>query len=164
MRRKKIQLETGQESVWDYPRPPGIEVFTGHIRILFNSEIIVDVNRAYRVLETSHPPTYYLPVNQFKKGIFYPNPHTSFCEFKGRAGYYNIIVSDKKALRAAWHYPDPNLNFRAIKDHVSIYAHLMDACYINDELVKAQEGNFYGGWITSNVVGPFKGGDGTIGW
>jgi len=164
MQIKKIKPKAGQESVWDYPRPPKLELFNGHIRIVFNKIIIIDTHQAYRVLETSHPPTYYLPIDQFKKGIFVPNSGTSFCEFKGMASYYDIELNGKKALNSAWYYTWPNASYGAIKNTVSIYAHLMDACYVNGEKVKAQEGDFYGGWITSNIVGPFKGGSGTWGW
>ena len=153
-----------KESVWDYPRPPRIEQFNGHIRVVFNSEIIIDTNKSFRILETSHPPTYYLPIAQFKPGILLPNPKTSFCEYKGIARYFDIKVKDKKAVQAAWHYPEVTGRYSSIKDHISIYAQLMDSCYVNDEKVIAQEGDFYGGWITSNIVGPFKGGKGTWGW
>lgn len=161
---KKIIPQTGQESVWDYPRPPRIEPFNGHIRIVFNDDIILDTKQAFRILETSHPPTYYLPEDQFKKGIFVSNPVTSYCEYKGLARYYDIVLKGKKARQAAWYYPDPSVSFKAIKNFVSIYAHLMDSCYVNGEKVKAQQGDFYGGWITSNIVGPFKGAAGTSGW
>ncbi len=160
----KLRSKAGQESVWDYPRPPRLEPFTGHIRIVFNEQIIFDAHKAFRMLETSHPPTYYLPIKQFKKGIFVPNPKASYCEFKGMASYFDILVNGKKATQAAWYYKKPNAGFEPIKDTVSIYAHIMDACYVNDEKVKAQDGEFYGGWITSNILGPFKGGAGTWGW
>lgn len=161
---KRIKPKAGQESVWDYPRPPRLESFNGHIRIVFNSEIILDTHDAYRILETSHPPTYYVPVAQFREGVLSINQSTSFCEFKGMATYYDIVVNRKTAEKAAWHYPNPNKAYLALKDHVSVYAHLMDTCLVNDEVVDAQQGSFYGGWITSNIVGPFKGAPGTWGW
>ena len=161
---KRIKPKAGQESVWDYPRPPRLESFKGHIRIVFNDEIILDTHSAYRILETSHPPTYYLPVNDFKKDVLRINQATSFCEFKGVAAYYDIQLNGKTAEKAAWHYPNPNLKYFALKDHVAVYAHLMDECMVNDEVVDAQQGSFYGGWITSNIVGPFKGAPGTWGW
>lgn len=164
MQIKKVKPGKGQESVWDYPRPPKLEAFKGSIRIQFNDEVILETDQGLRVLETSHPPTYYFPKNSFKEGIFKPNPHSSYCEYKGIAGYFDIVVKGKTAKKAAWYYPNPTAPYKDLKDHVCIYAHLMDACYLNDERVKAQEGDFYGGWITSNIVGPFKGGAGTWGW
>lgn len=164
MRVNRIAPKKGQESVWDYPRPPKLETFNGSIKIIFNSEIIYENNTAFRILETSHPPTYYLPVEQFKSGVLIPIPGSSYCEFKGKANYYDIKVNDKTAHKAAWYYPKPNPVYAPIANFVSVYAHMMDACYVNDELVQAQEGDFYGGWITSNIVGPFKGGAGTWGW
>jgi len=164
MRITKIHPKAGQEWVWDYPRPPRLEPFRGSIRIVFNEKTILETNRAFRVLETSHPPTYYLPLEYFQKGIFVPNSRSSFCEYKGMANYYDIVLNGRKAVQAAWYYPDPNANYVALKNAVAIYTHKMDACYVNGEKVKAQEGDFYGGWITSNIVGPFKGAPGTWGW
>lgn len=161
---EKITPGPGQESVWDYPRPPAIEPFKGHLRIVLNGVIVADSNRSYRVLETSHPPTYYIPIADFREGVLIKTSGTSYCEWKGMAEYYNLKAGEELVRKCAWGYPDPNTRFADIKDHVSVYAHLMEACYVNDELVKAQEGDFYGGWITSNIVGPFKGGAGTWGW
>lgn len=161
---KKIKPKPGQESVWDYPRPPGIEQFNGHIRIIFNQEIILDTHRAWRILETSHPPTYYLPKEDFRSGVLQGVQGISNCEFKGSARYYDIILRNKTAPGAAWEYSQARGVYNALKDHVAVYAHRMDRCYVNDEVVQAQEGDFYGGWITSNIVGPFKGAAGTWGW
>ncbi|HET8859616.1 DUF427 domain-containing protein [Marivirga sp.] len=161
---KKIKPEAGQESVWDYPRPPAVEAVTEHLRIVFNGEVIADTNKSFRVLETSHPPTYYLPISCFKKGTLIEGTHSTICEFKGVSFYYDIKHSEKVALNAAWGYPTPKGKFSVIKDHVAVYAHRMDACYVGDEKVSPQEGDFYGGWITSKVVGPFKGIEGSWGW
>lgn len=161
---KRSKPKAGQESVWDYPRPPKLENFNGHIRILLNNEVIVDSNQSFRVLETSHPPTYYLPISDFRTGVLQAIPKTSFCEFKGMASYWNLVLNGRIARQAAWGYPNPTNSYAALRDTVSVYAHLVDACYINNEKVQAQEGDFYGGWITSNIVGPFKGGAGTWGW
>ena len=150
--------------MWDYPRPPKLESFNGHIRIIFNQQIILDTNKAFRVLETSHPPTYYLPVSDFRAGVLQPAAKTSFCEFKGLATYWDIAVNGRVSLQAAWGYSNPTKDYSKLKDTVSVYAHLVDECFVNDEKVQAQPGDFYGGWITSNVVGPFKGGAGTWGW
>lgn len=161
---KIIKPKNGQESVWDYPRPPKLERFKGHISIVFNGVSILETNDIFRVLETSHPPTYYLPIKDFKSGVLIPNDVSSFCEFKGRACYYDIHLADKKVIKAAWQYPEATAGYQPIQMRVAVYAHLMDACFVNDEQVDAQEGSFYGGWITSNIVGPFKGADGTWGW
>ena len=161
---RKIAPKKGQESVWDYPRPPGLERFHGQIRIVFNKMTIVDTHDIYRVIETSHPPTYYVPLNHFMKDVLQHNSASSFCEYKGRAQYYNIIINGKKAVKAAWQYPDAKGTFEEIREYVAVYSHLMDACFLNGEQVTSQEGSFYGGWITSNIVGPFKGGPGTWGW
>ena len=152
------------ESVWDYPRPPALEEFRGSISIVFNSEIILNTNRTFRILETSHPPTYYIPIGDFKQGVLQPNTNKSNCEFKGQATYLDVVVKDKRAQNAGWFYTNPKKQYNAIKNCVAIYAHLVDACYVNDEKVIAQEGDFYGGWITSNIKGPFKGAAGTWGW
>ena len=161
---KPIKPGPGQESVWDYPRPPALEQFAGHVRVVFNGQVIADTNRAYRVLETSHPPVFYLPPDDLTEGVFQPNERRSFCEWKGQAAYYDILVGEQRAEAAGWYYPAPVPRFAALKDHVAIYPSRMEACYVNDERVQAQEGDFYGGWVTKNIVGPFKGGPGTWGW
>lgn len=153
-----------QESVWDYPRPPRVEPVSEHIRVIFNGEVIADTNNAYRVLETSHPPSYYIPQEDININYLVKTDRRSFCEFKGGASYYTVTVGDKSAPDAGWYYASPISGFEQIKDHVSFYASKMDSCYVGDEEVKAQEGDFYGGWITSKIVGPFKGGAGTWGW
>ena len=164
MNLKKAKPIEGQESVWDYPRPPMVESFAGHLRIDLGGKTIVSTNRALRLLETSHPPTYYIPIADFEQGCLLATAKTSFCEFKGMARYYDVIMGVKKATQGAWSYPNPAKGYEELKHHVAVYAHMMDACYVNDEQVQAQEGDFYGGWITSNIVGPFKGGPGTWGW
>ena len=164
MRVKPVKPKPCQESVWDYPRPPRLEPFKGHVRIVFDGKIIADSNNAYRILETSHPPTFYIPIADFAAGSLLATAKTSFCEFKGTARYYDVRSSRKTAAQAAWGYPEVSRGYSELKNTVSVYAHRMDACYVNDELVQAQEGDFYGGWITENIVGPFKGAPGTWGW
>jgi uncharacterized protein (DUF427 family) len=161
---QRIEPDPGQESVWDYPRPPRLENTSKHIQIIFNNVTIVDTHSAYRVLETSHPPVYYIPPGDIKMEYLHITPQSSFCEWKGRAGYYTLRVNDKEVQNAGWFYPNPTPAFAFIKDHVAFYAHVMDACYINDEKVQPQPGNFYGGWITSDILGPFKGSSGSWGW
>ncbi len=151
------------ESVWDYPRPPKLEEFDGHVRVVHDNVVIADSNRVLRMLETSHPPTYYIPFDHIEMTLFKESDRRSFCEFKGRASYYDLnmngLVTD-----VGWYYPNPNFRYSKLKDHIAIYSSKVDQCLVNDEQVKAQEGDFYGGWITNNIQGPFKGGTGTHGW
>jgi uncharacterized protein (DUF427 family) len=161
---ERIPPGTGQESVWDYPRPPRLEEVTKHIQVIFNGEIIADTHRAKRVLETSHPPAYYIPFEDIKPGTLLKTQRETWCEWKGGGSYYTVKVGDKQAENAAWSYLNPVPSFLAIKNCVSFYPGLMDACYVEGEKVKPQPGNFYGGWITSEIVGPFKGEPGTQGW
>ena len=163
-RPKPIKPKAGQESVWDYPRPPIIQPSDKKIRIVFGNEVIAESTNAKRVLETSHPPAYYLPREDVQMQFFSSSTRESFCEFKGRAAYWTISVGEHEAQNAAWNYPDPSSRFAAIKDHIAVYPSLMDACYVDNELVQAQAGDFYGGWITRDIVGPFKGEAGTQGW
>ena len=153
-----------QESVWDYPRPPRLEPTDKRIRVEFNGEVIADTTDAKRILETSHPPVYYIPPEDVQMNCLERISDSSYCEWKGQAHYFHVKVGRKKAERAAWSYASPNEKYRGIKDHIAFYPHKMDACYVNEEQAKAQEGSFYGGWVTDDIVGPFKGGPGTMGW
>ncbi|MEQ8477287.1 DUF427 domain-containing protein [Fulvivirga sp.] len=164
MKAKPIKPKIGQESVWDYPRPPKLEPVNKHIQIYFGGELIADTKAAYRVLETSHPPVYYIPLKDIKTEYLKPSSQHSFCEWKGKGNYYHLQVGDKKELDAAWYYPKPSKAFAAIKDYPAFYAHQMDKCLVDGEEVTPQPGNFYGGWITKDIVGPFKGVDGSWGW
>ena len=164
MRRKRVEPGPGQESVWDYPRPPRVESSNERVRVIFNGVVIADSERAKRVLETSHPPTYYIPEGDVRMEYLTATQRTTWCEWKGRARYYTVMVGDRSAQEAAWAYPDPAQGYGAIKGHMAFYAQAMDACYVGEEQVQAQAGDFYGGWITKDIVGPFKGGLGTVGW
>jgi uncharacterized protein (DUF427 family) len=157
-------LSMERESVWNYPRPPRLEPCAHRVRVEFNGETVADSARAYRVLETSHPPAYYIPREDLKMEFLRANPRRSFCEFKGSASYWDLKVGDRESVACAWSYPVPTPAFAAIRDHLAFYAHRVDACYVGDEKVQPQEGDFYGGWITSNLTGPFKGAPGTRGW
>lgn len=154
----------GQESVWDYPRPPRLESEARTIRIVLGGTTIAETNAAFRVLETSHPPTYYLPPDAFAPGVLVPCEGQSWCEWKGRARYFDVVSGDVRIARAAWAYPQPTGAFVPIADHVAVYPGSMDACWVGEHRVRAQEGGFYGGWITDLVVGPFKGAPGSLGW
>jgi len=164
MRPERIEPGPGQESVWDYPRPPRLEDSSRHIQVVFNGVVIADTHRVKRVLETSHPPTYYVPVDDIQMEYLKRSSRTTFCEWKGRAAYYNIVVGEKHATEAAWFYPNPTPAFAALKEYITFYPGLMDACYVDGEQVQAQPGDFYGGWVTQDIVGPFKGSAGTWGW
>jgi uncharacterized protein (DUF427 family) len=154
----------GQESVWDYPRPPRVEPTNKHIRIVFNGETIAETDRAIRVLETSHPPVYYIPAADIRMEYFSSTSRSTFCEFKGAASYWTIRLNGRASENVAWSYRQPSAGYEAIKNYLGFYPSKVDACYVDDELVQAQEGDFYGGWITKDIVGPFKGGTGTFGW
>lgn len=164
MRPRPEPAGPGQESVWDYPRPPRLETFEGEITVELGGEVIAATRQAWRVLETSHPPTYYFPRSAFRDGVLRPAPGSSWCEWKGRARYFDLVTADRVARRAAWNYPDPTPGFEAISDALAVMAADVDRCTVNGETVVPQEGGFYGGWITSAVVGPFKGGPGSAGW
>jgi uncharacterized protein (DUF427 family) len=163
--KKRIEPGPEQESVWDYPRPPRLEESKKHIKVIFNGVVIAETERAKRILETSHPPVYYIPPEDVKlEHYFSMTPHTTFCEWKGAASYFTITVGDKTATNVAWFYQHPTHPYETLANHVAFYPSKMDACFVDNEHVQAQEGDFYGGWITSEVVGPFKGGAGTFGW
>lgn len=161
---QRIEPQPGQESVWDYPRPPHLELSSKHIQIMFNSEVIADTHQAFRVLETSHPPVYYLPQEDIRMEFLTMTPRSSFCEFKGQATYWTLRVGQREAANVAWSYESPTKRFATIRGYIAFYPSRMDACYVDGEKVQAQAGDFYGGWITSEIVGPFKGGTGTWGW
>jgi uncharacterized protein (DUF427 family) len=163
------------ESVWDYPRPPRLEPTSKRIRILQAGIVVADSLHALRVLETSHPPVYYLPPAEIVMQYLIKIPRkTSYCEFKGSATYWTVDVSansapgrERSATRveaAAWSYEQPTHAFAALQHHLAFYASRMDECWVDDERVVPQPGDFYGGWITKDLVGPFKGAPGTIGW
>jgi len=153
-----------KESVWDYPRPPRVEPVSAHIDVVHRGVTLVSTNSAVRVLETSHPPTYYLPIADFTEGILVPVDGHSFCEYKGMASYFDLIVEGERIDRGAWTYENPARGYEALAGKVALYASRVDQCRVGDEIVTSQEGDFYGGWITSNLEGPFKGAPGTLGW
>lgn len=154
-----------KESVWDYPRPPRMELSPKRVRVEFAGIVIADSTRAYRILETSHPPVYYLPPEDISMKYLKAVPsYSTFCEWKGAATYWTIEVSGKRSEQVAWSYAAPAAPYQALKNHLAFYASRVDGCYVDDEKVMAQAGDFYGGWITADIVGPFKGGKGTAGW
>lgn len=154
------------ESVWDYPRPPRLEPTPRRIRVLHAGVLLADTRDALRVLETSHPPVYYLPAGSFAAGILERSRRRqSFCEFKGLATYWNVAVPGQPVVQdAGWSYPSPTLAFEPLAGHIALYASRVDQCWVDEERVVPQPGDFYGGWITSDLRGPFKGAPGTLGW
>jgi len=154
----------GQESAWDYPRPPRCEITRRHIRIVFGGVTIADTRRAVRVLETSHPPVYFIPPADIAMEYLEPSPRRSFCEWKGKAHYYAVSAGGRTAPDAAYSYADPEPGFERIMDYIAFYAGPMDSCMVDGEEVTPQPGRFYAGWITKDVVGPFKGAPGTEFW
>ncbi|MFM6847925.1 MAG: DUF427 domain-containing protein [Terrabacter sp.] len=152
------------ESVWDYPRPPRVEPSSEHVVVTHAGVVVADTTASLRVLETSHPPTYYLPRSAFSDGVLRPGEGASWCEWKGRAAYLDVVVGDAVLPAIAWTYPEPSRGFEALADHVALYPGRVDRCTVDGEVVVPQPGSFYGGWITSRVTGPFKGAPGTSGW
>ena len=152
------------ENVWDYPRPPALEPCERRVRIELGGVTIADSTAALRVLETSHPPTIYVPLADIADDAVRPAAGRSFCEWKGDAHYYDVLGGGQVRERAAWGYAEPVAAYADLRDHVCVYPSRMDACFLDEERVLAQEGDFYGGWITAELQGPFKGGPGTRGW
>jgi len=152
------------ESVWDYPRPPALEPCVRRVRVELGGMTIADSRDAWRILETSHPPTIYIPPSDVVAACFAPASGSSFCEWKGVAAYFDVVAGDRREERCAWTYRDPVKRYAALRDHIALYPGRMDACYLDDELVCSQEGDFYGGWITGDIAGPFKGAPETFGW
>ncbi len=154
-----------QESVWDYPRPPRLEPVAERLRVVFAGLTVAETEAGFRVLETSHPPVYYFPPDAVAREFLVPAPGHSLCEFKGRAAYWHLeLPAGQRAVRVAWSYPEPSAAFAAIRDHLAFYASRVESCWVGEERVKPQQGDFYGGRITSRIAGPFKGGPGTLGW
>ena len=155
----------GQESVWDYPRPAVAEPFDGRLEVIFDGRVLADTTRGVRTLETSHPPTYYVPLDDVASEMLRPNgARRSLCEWKGQARYFDVVSGERVAPGAAWSYAEPSAPFRLLAGHLAFYLPPMDVCRVNGEIATAQPGEFYGGWVTSAVVGPFKGEPGTMGW
>lgn len=151
--------------MWDYPRPPRLEPVDAIITVDLGGVRVAETSRALRVLETSHPPVYYLPPENIDRScITLSRTNASFCEFKGWATYWTVTGGDRTEIDAAWSYEDPTAPFAALRHHLAFYCGRMDRCTVGGEVATPQPGGFYGGWVTSTVVGPFKGSPGTMGW
>jgi uncharacterized protein (DUF427 family) len=160
----RIEPGPGQESVWDYPRPPALERTDSHLVVEVAGVVVAETQRGWRVLETSQPPAYYFPPDDVRLDLLEPSTSRTFCEWKGGATYRSVRVGDRLAVDAAWFYEQPTPRFEPIAGHLAFYPQRVDRCAVDGEEVQANAGQFYGGWITSKVVGPFKGGAGTAGW
>jgi uncharacterized protein (DUF427 family) len=153
------------ERVWDYPRPPAVVACERRVRIELGGQALADSGRALRVLETSHPPTIYIPASDVclelvdASGVL-----STWCEFKGAARYVDAVVGRRRTRSVGWTYPNPSAAYGALRDHIAFYPGRVDGAWLDDELVEAQASDFYGGWITADLIGPFKGPVGTLGW
>jgi uncharacterized protein (DUF427 family) len=154
---QRIEPGPDQESVWDYPRPPRVEPFRKRVRVIFNGETVADSTQSIRVLETSHPPVYYIPKDDVRMDLLSSTQTATYCEWKGTATYWTLTAGERISPDAAWSYEQPIAGFEPIQGHLAFYAARVDACYVADEQVQAQAGGFYGGWVTADIVGPFKG-------
>ena len=156
---------TEVEHVWQYPRPPALVVCARRVRVELAGELLADSERALRVLETSHPPTIYIPPADVRGELLLPSrSRTTWCEFKGAARYLDALIAGQRFEAVGWSYPDPTSRYGALRDHIAFYPGRVDRAWLDDELVQAQASDFYGGWITQDVIGPFKGPAGTAGW
>lgn len=161
---KPDPVSPGQESVWDYPRPAICEPTNRRIQIIHRGVDLVDSNAAWRTLETSHPPTYYIPRADIAMGHLEPNSRRSICEWKGQARYFDIVVGDERIEASAWSYPDPTPSFASIKEFIAFYPDPLDQCMVDGVQITPQPGGFYGGWISQYEAGPFKGIPGSRFW
>jgi uncharacterized protein (DUF427 family) len=153
------------ERVWDFPRPPAVVPCERRVRVELAGAVLADSTRALRVLETSHPPTVYVPADDVRGDLLAASDaRSTWCEFKGAARYLDALVGRRRVRAVGWTYPDPSPGYEALRDHIAFYPGRVDAAWMGDERVQAQESDFYGGWITAELVGPFKGPTGTLGW
>ncbi len=160
----RIEPGPGQESVWDYPRPPALQPAGAHLRVEVSGVALAETDRGLRVLETSQPPAYYFPPGDVRMDLLEPSLARTFCEWKGQARYWTAVVGGRRVEDIAWSYDTPTDAFAALAGHLAFYPQKAHACFVDGEQVEPNAGSFYGGWITSRVVGPFKGGAGTGWW
>jgi uncharacterized protein (DUF427 family) len=164
MRPKPDPVATGQESVWRYPRPAIAEASDRRIRIVHAGIVVADTRAAVRIIETSHPPSWYIPPMAIGPGLLRPSSRRSFCEWKGEARYWHFDVGGHTFRDVGWSYANPTPAFAILRDYLAFYAAPFDSCTVDGEQVRPQPGGFYGGWITSDLAGPFKGVPGSMGW
>lgn len=167
MGRRPPEIEVpgpGQESVWDFPRPPRVEPVASPVRVELARVVVAETSAALRVLETAGAPVYCIPPGDVRLDLLAPSSRRSTCEWKGEAVYWHVTVGDDRREDAAWSYPHPFPKYGTLRDYVAFYADRMDACYVGAERVRAQPGGFYGGWVPANLTGPFKGEAGSEWW
>jgi len=160
----RIEPGPGQESVWDYPRPPRVEPVPERLRVVVSGVTIADTTSGLRVLETAGAPVYYFPRDDVRMELFDASPRSTFCEWKGGASYHSLAVDGREIENIAWSYEDPKPGYEQIRGHLAFYAVKVDEAWVGEELATPQPGGFYGGWVTSDVTGPFKGEPRTSGW
>ena len=164
MRVRADPVVPGQESVWAYPRPAVAQPTGHHLKIVHQAVVIAETRHGVRTLETSHPPSYYFPASDVTMTLLRSSSRRSFCEWKGNARYFDLVLGEDVLPAVAWSYPDPSASFACLRDHLAFYAAPFDACFVDGERVRPQPGGFYGGWVTSHVAGPFKGVPGSHFW
>jgi uncharacterized protein (DUF427 family) len=158
------QPTTSAECVWDYPRPPIVVPSTAHVRVVHRGVVVAQSNEVLRVLETSQPPTYYIPRYDVRQDLIVPSRSASLCEWKGIGTYWSLRIDGHVDLDVAWGYQHPMPDYRQIAGYLAFYAQKVDECWVDDEQVEPNQGSFYGGWVTSTIEGPFKGAPGTDRW
>lgn len=163
MKPPRIEPGPGQESVWDYPRPPRLERDAREVVLRWQGREVARTRSAVRLLETSHPPSFYLPWTDVDASLLQPAEGSSFCEWKGPARYWSLVLGSARLDRIAWSYPQPLEGAEAVADRVAFYAHGL-TCTVGGAPVTPQPGGFYGGWVTPELTGPFKGETGSEGW
>jgi uncharacterized protein (DUF427 family) len=152
------------EDVQDYPRPPALEPVTARLRAVFAGVPVADSTNGLRVLETHHAPTYYIPPADILMSALVPTTRETYCEWKGRAVYFDLVLNGRRSPNAAWAYPAPTARFAALRDYIAFYATSLDAAHVGQIKVQPQPGDFYGGWVTPNLTGRIKGAQGTMHW
>jgi uncharacterized protein (DUF427 family) len=160
----RIEPGPGQESVWDYPRPPRVEAVPERLRVVVGGTTVADTTRGMRVLETAGAPVYYFPPDDVRMDLLVASPRSTFCEWKGGASYHTLAVDGREIENVAWSYADPKPGYEEIRGHLAFYAAKVDEAWVGDEQATPQPGGFYGGWVTSRIVGPMKGDPGSEGW
>jgi uncharacterized protein (DUF427 family) len=161
---ERVTPGPGQESVWDYPRPPRVEAVPERLRVVVGGEVLAETSRGLRILETAGPPVYYFPREDVRADRLVDSPHTSYCEWKGDASYVTFDHGGRRIENVGWTYLDPSPGYGVIAGHLAFYAGRVDEAWVGDERATPQPGHFYGGWVTSRIVGPFKGEPGSSGW
>jgi len=160
----RIEPGPGQESVWDYPRPPRVEAVPERLRVVVGGTTVADTTRGMRILETAGAPVYYFPPDDVRMDLLVASPRSTFCEWKGGASYHTLAVDGREIENVAWSYADPKPGYEEIRGHLAFYAAKVDEAWVGDEQATPQPGGFYGGWVTSRIVGPMKGDPGSEGW